>query len=72
LATTNIDRVKELGLQEPEFVKLKAADGKTDVYGILFKPADFDPKKNIRFMSRSMAGLRTCCRIFNMLRSKIL
>jgi dipeptidyl aminopeptidase/acylaminoacyl peptidase len=45
LATTNIDRVKELGLQEPELVKLKAADGKTDVYGILFKPADFDPNK---------------------------
>jgi len=45
LATTNIDRVKELGLQEPELVKLKAADGKADVYGILFKPADFDPNK---------------------------
>ena len=45
MATTNIDRVKELGLQEPELVKLKAADGKTDVYGILFKPADFDPNK---------------------------
>ena len=45
MATTNIDRVKELGLQEPELVKLKAADGKTDVYDILFKPADFDPNK---------------------------
>ncbi len=45
LATTNIDKVKELGLQEPEFVKLKAADGRTDVYGILFKPAGFDPNK---------------------------
>ena len=45
LAATNIDKVKELGLQEPEFVKLKAADGQTDVYGILFKPADFDPSK---------------------------
>jgi dipeptidyl-peptidase-4 len=45
LATTNIDKVKELGLQEPELIKLKAADNKTDVYGILFKPADFDPNK---------------------------
>jgi len=45
LATTNIDRVKELGLQEPELVKLEAADGKTDTYGILFKPADFNPGK---------------------------
>jgi len=44
-ATTNNDKVKELGLQEPEIVTLKAADGKTNVYGILFKPADFDPNK---------------------------
>jgi len=45
LASTNIDKVKELGLQEPELVKLKAADGATDVYGIVFKPADFSPEK---------------------------
>ena len=45
LAATNIDKVKELGLQQPELIKLKAADGQTDVYGILFKPADFDPSK---------------------------
>lgn len=45
VAATNIDKVKELGLQEPELVKLKAADGQTDVYGILFRPADFNPQK---------------------------
>jgi dipeptidyl-peptidase-4 len=45
VASTNIDKVRELGLQEPELVKLKAADDKTDVYGILFKPADFSPEK---------------------------
>jgi dipeptidyl-peptidase-4 len=45
MAASSIDKVKELGLQEPELVKLKAADDKTDVYGILFKPADFDPQK---------------------------
>jgi len=45
LASSNIDKVKELGLQDPEFVILKAADGRTDVYGVLFKPADFDPAK---------------------------
>ncbi len=42
-ASSNVDEIKSLGLREPEFIKLKAADGKTDVYGILFKPADFDP-----------------------------
>lgn len=45
LASTNVDKVKELGLEEPELVKLKAADGATDVFGILFKPADFSPDK---------------------------
>jgi dipeptidyl-peptidase-4 len=45
VAATNTDKVKELGLQEPELVKVKAADGQTDVYGILFRPADFDPAK---------------------------
>ena len=45
LASSNIDKVKELGLEAPEFVKLKAADGATDVYGVLFKPAGFDPAK---------------------------
>lgn len=45
LAASNIDKIKELGLQAPEFIKLKAADGQTDVYGVLFKPADFDPAK---------------------------
>jgi dipeptidyl-peptidase-4 len=44
-ASTNIDKVKELGLQEPELVKLRAADDKTGVYGILFRPADFSPEK---------------------------
>lgn len=44
-ATSNTDKVKELNLQEPEIVTLKAADGKTEVYGVLFKPADFDPNK---------------------------
>ncbi len=45
LAATNIDKVKEHGLSNPEFVRMKTADGITDVYGLLFKPADFDPDK---------------------------
>jgi dipeptidyl-peptidase-4 len=45
MASSNVDKVREIGLREPEFVKLKAADGKTDVHGVLFKPADFDPAK---------------------------
>ena len=29
----------------PEPVKLLAADGKTDIYGVVFRPTDFDPNK---------------------------
>ena len=30
----------------PEPVMLKAADGVTDIYGVIFRPSDFDPKKS--------------------------
>lgn len=33
------------GWQWPEPVKLIAADGETDVYGLVFKPSDFSPDK---------------------------
>ncbi|MDT9091853.1 hypothetical protein, partial [Escherichia coli] len=34
-----------LGVRAPELVTAKAADGTTDLYGVLFKPTDFDPNK---------------------------
>lgn len=30
----------------PEPVQMKAADGETDIYGVIYKPANFDPKKS--------------------------
>jgi len=45
LAATNVERVAQLGLTAPELLTLKAADGTTEVNGLLFKPADFDPGK---------------------------
>ena len=45
LATTSLDRVKELGLETPELMMVKGADGVTDISGIVFKPAGFDPAK---------------------------
>ena len=32
--------------QWPEPVMLKAADGKMDIYGVVFRPSDFDPDKS--------------------------
>ncbi len=42
----NIDALKEqLQWSPPEGFKVKAADGQTDIYGVLFKPYNFDPGK---------------------------
>jgi dipeptidyl-peptidase-4 len=41
--TTNTDRLQSLGLEPPELVIVKAADGVTDLHGMLFKPAGYDP-----------------------------
>jgi dipeptidyl aminopeptidase/acylaminoacyl peptidase len=46
LSRANIDALKEeLQWSPPEEFVVKAADGKTDLYGILYKPYDFDPNK---------------------------
>lgn len=39
--TTNLPE----GWRWPEPVKLLSADGKTDIYGVVFRPTDFDPGK---------------------------
>lgn len=35
----------EMGFQFPETFRVKADDGKTDLYGVMYKPFDFDPQK---------------------------
>ncbi len=50
------------GWQWPEPVKLTAADGKTDIYGVVFRPSDFSPDKkypilNYRITSPYLASV---------------
>ena len=45
VSKANIDALSELRWSPPEEFVVKAADGKTDLYGILYKPYDFDPNK---------------------------
>jgi len=42
LMTTGTERLDGLGLEHPELVIVKAADGVTDLHGVLFKPAGYD------------------------------
>jgi dipeptidyl aminopeptidase/acylaminoacyl peptidase len=45
IATADISRLKAAGWVPPEPVVVKARDGKTDLYGMVFKPSHFDPSK---------------------------
>ncbi len=45
VAKANIDALKKLKWKPPEEFVVKAADRETDLYGVLYKPCDFDPGK---------------------------
>ncbi len=45
LSNANIDALKDLKWKPPEEFVVTAADGETDLYGVLYKPYDFDPNK---------------------------
>ena len=43
LAAGEVTRLKAIGWQAPETLHVKGHDGITDVYGLLYRPAHFDP-----------------------------
>lgn len=45
MTTADISGLKALGWRAPEEFAVKAADGKTDLYGSLYTPHDFDPSR---------------------------
>jgi dipeptidyl aminopeptidase/acylaminoacyl peptidase len=45
IASADISRLRELGWSAPEPFVVKADDGVTDLHGILWKPATFDPSR---------------------------
>ena len=42
------------GWQWPEPVKLLSADGKTDIYGVVYRPSDFSPEKSYPILDVSL------------------
>jgi dipeptidyl-peptidase 4 len=42
----------------PEPFQGKASDGTTDLYGLIWKPTNFDPSKNIQSSNTSTQGRR--------------
>jgi dipeptidyl aminopeptidase/acylaminoacyl peptidase len=45
LEKTDVSALLEAGFRYPEPFQVKADDGITDIYGVMYKPFDFDPSK---------------------------
>ena len=59
LAESNTARFKKLGLRPPELLKFKAADGKTDLYGMLYFPSNFKPSRKYPLVVSVYGGPET-------------
>ena len=54
--STDIASLKELKWKPPEEFVVKAADGKTDLWGVLYEPYDFDPNKKYPVLESIYGG----------------
>jgi dipeptidyl-peptidase 4 len=59
LETMDLTRLKEMGWQMPEAFKVKSDDGVWDIYGNMWKPFDFDPKKKYPIILNIYPGPQT-------------
>ena len=56
LATAGTGQLFEAGCRFPEPFKVKARDGKTDIYGLIFYPSDFDTTKIYPVIDATYSG----------------
>ena len=59
IATADITRLKAAGWQPPVNITVKARDGKTDLYGLMFKPSNFDASKKYPIVNYIYPGPQT-------------
>jgi dipeptidyl aminopeptidase/acylaminoacyl peptidase len=59
LETTDLSAAVEAGFKFPEPFKVKADDGVTDLYGVMYKPFDFDPDKKYPIIAFVYPGPQT-------------
>jgi len=59
LAQSDVSKFDQLGLKKNEVFKFKAADGVTDLYGILSFPSNFDPSKKYPLLVSVYGGPAT-------------
>jgi dipeptidyl aminopeptidase/acylaminoacyl peptidase len=56
LEKADISRLLATGWKPPMQVKMTAADGKTDIYGLLFRPTNFDPNRKYPIINQAYPG----------------
>lgn len=59
LETTDVSRLVAAGFKYPEPFHVKAADGVTDLYGVMIKPFDFDPSRKYPVIEYVYPGPQT-------------
>ena len=59
LESVNLDPLFAVGYQYPEPFVVKAADGITDLHGVMYKPYDFDPNKKYPIIEYVYPGPQT-------------
>jgi dipeptidyl aminopeptidase/acylaminoacyl peptidase len=59
LEEADFSALMDAGYQFPEPYKIEAADGVTDIYGVMYKPYDFDPNKKYPIVEYVYPGPQT-------------
>jgi dipeptidyl aminopeptidase/acylaminoacyl peptidase len=59
VATADISRLKAAGWVPPEPFTVKGRDGKTELYGMMFKPTNFDPARKYPIIDYVYPGPQT-------------
>lgn len=59
LETADFSLLQAAGYRFPEPFKVKAGDGVTDIYGVMYKPFDFDPNKKYPIIAYVYPGPQT-------------
>ena len=59
LETPDLTALKEMGFKFPEPFTVKADDGVTDLYGVMYKPFDFDPNRKYPIIAYVYPGPQT-------------
>ncbi|MFQ6032437.1 MAG: prolyl oligopeptidase family serine peptidase, partial [Candidatus Zixiibacteriota bacterium] len=56
LEKADYSEVEALGWQPPEPFKVKAADGETDIYGLIWRPTNFNPQRKYPVIDATYTG----------------